>query len=126
MSRGTDIHSMNEGELRVYAHELAHENRRLRAILEAIAQAGLGTGALFEVFEDNDPDAPFFGVVVCRADRDEAAFVADAETAMRMLTSTVAHLAEKVSGRPARVEASERTGVTRDRTTGEDVPGGGA
>ena len=116
MTRAKDTRAMNEGELRVYARELAHENRRLRAILDVIAQAGLGTGALFEVIEDHDPARQFFGVVVCRADRDEAAFVADAETAMRVLTSTVAHLAEAISGHKAEVGAPERTGVTRDGT----------
>lgn len=119
MTRTTDPHAMSEGELRVFVRELAHENRRLRMILDTLTQAGLGAGALFEVFEDNDPACPFFGVVVCRADRDEAAFVADAETAMRMLTSTVAHLAEKISGHTAEIAAPERTGVTRDKAETE-------
>ena len=68
--------AMPEADVRRLARELTHENRRLRAILNALAKAGLGTGALFEVIEDKDPSCAFFGVVVCRADRDEAAFVA--------------------------------------------------
>ena len=95
--------------------ELTHENRRLRQILATLAKAGLGTGATFEVIEDNDPDAPYFGIVVCRADRDEAAFVKDAETAMNGLTVAVSQLAQVLYQGEARPEAAETLArVTHD------------
>jgi hypothetical protein len=95
------IDGMTADELRSEMRDIAHENRRLRAILDALARAGVGMGALVEVqhYEGS------LSVVVCRADRDEMAFAADMRAGLDGLARAMrAHL----------VEGSEkRTGVTR-------------
>lgn len=65
--------------------DLRHENRRLRQILDAMTRAGLGTGALVEVYAHENE----FGVVVCRADRDEVAFLRDVDAGIRALLDIV-------------------------------------
>lgn len=86
-------------ELRELAKELAHENRRLRLILDTLAKAGVGTGALAEIYGGGGR----LGFVVCRADRDEVAFMED-------MRACVDHLAAVMG---SRVESMKRTGVTR-------------
>ncbi len=86
-------------ELRELAREMAHENRRLRLILDTLARTGVGTGALAEIYEGGGR----LGFVVCRADRDEAAFLDD-------VRECVDHLADVMG---SRIEGMKRTGVTR-------------
>lgn len=81
----TDIHSMSEADIRKLATELLHENRRLRTILDALARAEVGVGALVEVAIDKSFGAKHIGVVVCRADRDEGAFMRDIRDALEAL-----------------------------------------
>ncbi len=51
--------------------ELSREVRRLRMILDGIAKAGAGIGAVVECYVVTDEHA---GFAVCRGDGDEAAF----------------------------------------------------
>lgn len=74
------IEDLSDAELRVVAPDLAHENRRLRQILDTLARAGIGKGALVELYTDRDGKRVIQGVVVCRADRDEREFMADIAT----------------------------------------------
>ena len=73
------IADMSDAECRAKVSELAHENTRLRLILDTLARAGVGKGALVEF------DAPpgQVRVVVCRADVDERAFAESMLDALR-------------------------------------------
>lgn len=87
-------------------HEIVHENRRLRTILAALARAGVGTGALVEVYVD-EINRTHAGVVVCRADADEAQFMRDARAAIEKLAAVLGGKSKDV-GEPV------RTGVTAE------------
>lgn len=92
--------------------EYARENRRLRQILDALARAGLGTGALVEVWRDRaDPTFERVGIVVCRADRDEVQFTRD-------VTAGIERLARAIGGE-LKPDECYRTGVTADDEGGE-------
>lgn len=92
--------------------ELAHENRRLRAILGAVGRAGLGVGALVEVYAG--PGRA--GIVVCRADRDEVQFCEDMREGLAALAAL---LGGNLSDAPAR-----RLGVTAEpEEAGPPLPG---
>lgn len=85
---GTSAHDLRALEaldlpkLRAFAKDLIHENRRLRLIQKTIAKAGLGTGAVIELYSNERFGEHYFGFVLCRADRDEVAFCADVREAM--------------------------------------------
>lgn len=87
--------------------ELATENRRLRLILDTLTRAGVGKGAVVEIYQDKD----FFGVAVCRADCDEVKFTRDV---MRSIEMLAAALGTRMTGE------MKRTGVT---TEGDDGNG---
>jgi hypothetical protein len=90
-----------EEELRSEMLDIAHENRRLRTILDTLARAGVGLGALVEVQHSEGS----LSIVVCRADRDEMAFMQDVKEAVEGLARAMGgHLIEG---------SSHRTGVTR-------------
>lgn len=117
--------AMPEADVRRRARELTHENRRLRAILDALAKAGLGTGATLEVMHDGDPNCSFLGFVVCRPDRDEMEFLADVSHAAELLAQAVKEMAAATLQRPvSEFEVGEpyRTGVTRLATEGDENP----
>lgn len=105
------IDEMPEAEVRQYARELTHENRRLRQILALLPAAGLGTGAVVEVIHDTHDTARVMSITVCRADRDEVALVEDLRREMETLSRAI------LTSR-ATLGESSRTGVTR-----EDVEG---
>lgn len=119
-SQGTlDEHTTPESaarSVRQRIEDLEVEGRRLRRILSLLAAEGVGVGALVEVYRSPErakggPDGrggEFFGVAVCRADRDEEAFTRDVMDAVREL---VAVLGCKV----AEGEPMERRGVTADK-----------
>ena len=65
------IDTMNVDELRAELRDFAQENRRLRHILNVLASAGVGKGALIEAYQFGRTA----GIVVCRADVDEVAFM---------------------------------------------------
>jgi hypothetical protein len=109
----TTLDTLPEAEVRQLARELVDENRRLRKILTTLAKAGEGRGAVFEVTQT--PDA--FGIVVCRADRDEAAFAKDAEFALDRLSRALEHFASTCSGEPVDLDRTE----TRQGSTREDL-----
>jgi hypothetical protein len=69
----------------VALEDLRHENRRLRQILDVVARGGVGTGALVEVYTRGDS----FGIAVCRADRDEAAFTRDVMAGLQTLAQVL-------------------------------------
>lgn len=85
---GTSAHDLRALEaldlpkLRAFAKDLIHENRRLRLIQKTLAKAGLGTGAVIELYSNERFGEHYFGFVLCRADRDEVAFCADVREAM--------------------------------------------
>jgi len=110
--------TMPEAEVRQLARELLHENRRLRQILDTLARAGLGTGAVVELVIDRFDTARVLGVTVCRADRDEAAFVKDVLDGMHELAAAFFRSTgldgDAVLGDP------RRTGSTRDHDGGDD------
>jgi hypothetical protein len=80
--------------------DLRTENRRLRQILDTLTRAGLGKGALIEVFSGPHHG----GVVVCRADVDEKCFLTDCRAAIEVLARA---LGDTVEGK-----TSYRSGVT--------------
>lgn len=82
---------------------LEHENRRLRAILDAVARAGLGRGALIEFSVEGGSTY----VVVCRADMDEPAFVQSMIDGLRGLLDAVGIDVPDT-------DKWQRTGVTAD------------
>lgn len=119
------LDAMPEADVRRLARELTHENRRLRAILDTLAKAGMGTGATLEVMHDADPACAFLGFVVCRPDRDELAFLADVSTAMGLLAQAVKEMTAAMHDRPESefaVGEPYRTGVTRLATEGDENP----
>lgn len=79
------INAMNVDELRKELRDFAHENRRLRYILNVLASAGVGKGALVEVYQFERTA----GVVVCRADVDEVAFMRDVRVAVERLARAI-------------------------------------
>lgn len=88
----------------------AHENRRLRQILDATARAGAGKGALVEVFMTrHGRNTHSIGVVVCRADADEVAFAASIREGLDALAATIGGIVNH--------ESAEVTGVTAGGTT---------
>ncbi len=85
--------------------DLRNESRRLRTILNAMAKGGAGVGALVEICDDRTSDGHYaINVVVCRADRDESAFLEDVRDALEKLGNVLG----------GRMDASKarRTGVT--------------
>lgn len=84
-----DLSEMSADHLRTLAGELLHENRRLRLILDTIARAGVGVGAVAEIVTFTTPTSGHIGVVVCRADRDEKEFLEDIRTALEALVQTL-------------------------------------
>jgi hypothetical protein len=94
----------DERDIAVLIDDLRQENRRLRQILDAVARARIGTGALVEVYQDRDEDTYRLGVVVCRADRDEVAFLGDVRASIERLARAL--------GSEALPEPPRRTGVT--------------
>lgn len=79
------INAMDVDELRKELRDFAHENRRLRYILNVLASAGVGKGALVEVYQFGHTA----GVVVCRADVDEVAFMQDVRGAVERLARAI-------------------------------------
>lgn len=100
--------------------ELFHENRRLRSILGALARAGLGVGAMVEIYAGQDRA----GVVVCRADRDEVQFCEDVREALRELAASLRTEIEDASARLMGVTAqSETMGHPLHRSTRDRLEG---
>ncbi len=66
------IAEMSDAECRKQLDDAARENGRLRAILDGIARAGVGKGALVEVSEGADGRS--LRIAVCRADVGEEVF----------------------------------------------------
>lgn len=87
--------------------ELAEENRRLRQILDVLAKARVGKGALVELYETQTAHRHACGVVICRADVDEVAFGRSVERSIEALARAVAGPDMKVDFASAR-----RVGVT--------------
>lgn len=80
--------------------ELAHENRRLRTMMDALARAGLGTVALVEVFQEVGRR----GITVTRVDGDEEAFLASVRTGLEALAATFG----------LKITETRRVGVTEE------------
>lgn len=106
------LRTMPEPELRTFAEELLHENRRLRTILDALAKAGVGMGAVAELTVFRSETSSHLGVVVCRADRDEREFLGDIRTALEALAATF--LNERCGIDGAEFEESTPLGSTRE------------
>lgn len=81
--------------------QLRAENTRLRIILDTLTKAGVGKGAIIEVYSDTNR----LGVAVCRADVDEVRFVRNIEVALNLLVKAI-------GGSP--ITGAVRMGVTKD------------
>lgn len=108
-----DLREMSADDLRTLAGELLHENRRLRLILDTLARAGVGVGAVAELATFKTPTSNHIGVVVCRADRDEREFLEDMRDALEALAQTFCHEAGVVDA--IECEEPARQGSTREK-----------
>lgn len=103
-------------QLRAFAKDLIHENRRLRLIQKTLAKAGVGTGAVVELYSNERFGEHYFGFVICRADRDEVAFCGDVREAIdRHLGPVLVAMNQKLLGTSAvdrkRAPWSQRNGT---------------
>lgn len=96
------LEALDLPHLRNFAKDLIHENRRLRLIQKTLAKAGVGTGAVVELYSNERFGEHYFGFVICRADRDEVAFCGDVREAIdRHLGPVLVAMNQKLLGTSA-------------------------
>ena len=96
------LEALDLPHLRAFASDLIHENRRLRLIQKTLAKAGVGTGAVVELYSNERFGEHYFGFVICRADRDEVAFCGDVREAIdRHLGPVLVAMNQKLLGTSA-------------------------
>ncbi len=86
MADAKTIEQMAHDELVESLKQQTRENRRLRQILDGMARAGTGKGAIVELYAVRETeDYTAMGVLVCRPDVDEVAFLKSLKASIDVL-----------------------------------------
>ncbi len=103
-----EFERFSDSERLAKLNQFAAENRRLRQILDGVSRATNTKGAIVELFGAIDPGGrDAIGILVCRPDVDEAAFI---ETLKESLAALLGAGSADVTYGPTRV-----TGIEEER-----------